>query len=350
MTSNPQTDEEGRLGALYRHGIPGADLGEAVERIVKIAMASTGVPIAGISVIDRDQQTFLAVRGMPDTPISRADAICDHTVAGAKPMIVEDLPADPRFAANPLVTGEVQAKAYLGVPLVTADGYVLGTLFVIDTRPRDFTEEQMTIAVNLANLAMAQVATRQPESFDFLTGALTRRRFQLDVEREYERAVRYERPAALIFVDIDGFAEINKAVGPDIADEVLKAVANRCMEAIRSPDSFGRVAGEEFGLLLPETMAYEASQCAERIREIISKLRFRTEAGVLSITASLGVAPMSPAIRSAMDWFAQADIALYAAKRAGRNCVSFAPINDEDETTLTADDLPPHDIGLPKLH
>ncbi|WP_404405470.1 diguanylate cyclase [Pelagibacterium halotolerans] len=350
MVSNPQTDEEGRLGALYRHGIPGVDLGEAVDRIIKIAMASTGAPIAGVSVIERDKQSFLAVRGMDDAPIPREDAICDQTVAAAKPMIVEDLAADPRFAGTPLVTGAVGAKAYLGVPLTTADGYALGTLFVIDTKPRAFTEDQMTILINLANLAMAQMASRQPESFDYLTGALTRRRFQLDVEREYERAVRYERPAALIFVDIDGFAEINKAVGPEIADEVLKAVANRCMEAIRSPDSFGRVAGEEFGLLLPETMAYEASQCAERLREIISKLRFRTESGVLSITASLGVAPLSPAIRSAMDWFAQADVALYAAKRAGRNCVSFAPVSAEDEATLTGDDLPPPDIGLPKLH
>lgn len=350
MMVSPKTDEEGRLGALYRHGIAGADFGDTLERIVKIAMISTGTPIAGISVIDRDIQTFLAIGGMAATPIARADAICNHTLAQGKPLIVEDLAGDPRFSDTPLVNGPLQARAYLGVPLATADGYVLGTLFLIDTKVREFTEAQMTVAVNLANLAMTQLANQQPESFDYLTGALTRRHFQRDVEREFQRATRYDRPAALIFVDIDGFSEINKAIGADVADEVIKAVANRCMEAVRVPDSFGRVAGEEFGLLLPETMAYEASQCAERIREIISKLRFRNEAGVLSITASIGVAPLSPGIRSAMDWFAQADIALYAAKRAGRNRVSFAPIERDEAATLAAEEPPPADIGLPKLH
>lgn len=342
------SDEEGRLCAMHRYGLPDAVSQEPLDRIVKIAQAGTNSPIAAVSIVERKRQSFLAIRGMPDTPLALDQSICAITIKDNRPLIIEDAQHDSDVAGYDLVSGSAGIRSYLGVPVVSADGYNLGTVCVMDTKSRRFTEQDVTILVNLARLAAAQLATRQPESYDFLTGAMTRRRFQLEVEREFERATRYERPASLLFLDVDDFREVNKRLGPGMADEVLKTVSNRCSEALRTTDSFGRIGGEEFAMLLPETLAYESSQCAERLREVISKLRFRSEAGVVAITASFGISPLNDTIKSATQWFAQADIALYAAKQSGQDCVAFAPPVDEAalplrRTTTTA-------TASPKVH
>ncbi|WP_196259249.1 sensor domain-containing diguanylate cyclase [Pelagibacterium limicola] len=329
MAIEQDTGEEGRIAALFRHGIPGVNADDALDRIVKIARAALGVPIGAVTAVERNRQSFLALRGLDDAPLPLDQSFCARAVTDNKTLIVPDATAEERFSQFELVKGKAGVRAYMGVPVVSADGYPLGTVCVMDTQPRAFSEDDVTVLVNLARLAASHLATRQSESFDFVTGANTRRRFQMDVEREFDRAVRYDRPACLVFVDLDNFAQVNEAVGPEMADEVLKAIANRCREALRSTDVFGRIGGEEFGMLLPETLAYEASQCAERLRETIAKLRFRAGGEVVSITASFGVAPLNPAIKSAVHWFAQADMAVMTAKRAGRDCVAFAPPTED---------------------
>lgn len=347
MAIETGTDDEGRISALFRHGIPGANMGDGLDRIAEIAHMALGVPIAAVTAVERSQQSFLGVRGLENTPLPREQSFCAAAVAANTPFLIPDAQADETYAGFDLVRGDKGVRAYLGVPVISADGYALGTVCVMDTRPRRFSENEVAILSNLARLAAAHLAARQPDSFDFITGALTRRRFQMDVEREFDRAVRYERPACLVFIDLDNFAQINEAVGPAMADEVLKAIANRCREALRATDVFGRIGGEEFGMLLPETLAYEASQCAERLREMIGRLRFRTENGVVSITASFGVASLNGSIKSAVHWFAQADLAVMNAKRAGRDCVAFAPPVDAEPVGLSDD---AHGDATARLH
>ncbi|WP_158541506.1 GGDEF domain-containing protein [Pelagibacterium lacus] len=325
------TDEEGRLAALHRHGLPGAAGDAGLARMVQILATALGVPMAALSMLDRTQQVFLATRGLEGVPVGHADSLAAQLLAGPGPLAIADCTGDPRLATRAMVAGAAGIRAWLAVPLVTPDGYVLGAIEAFDTAPRAFGDGDMAIAADLAQLAMTHLAARLPESFDGLTGALTRRRFQAEVEREYDRARRYDRPAALVFLDLDGFRELNRSIGLQTADQILKAIANRSMETLRASDSFGRIGGEEFGLLLPETLAYEASQCAERLREDIARLRFRSPDGVLSVTASFGIAPLNAQIKSAVDWFARADIALYGSKQAGRNCVSFAAPGDDPE-------------------
>lgn len=322
------TDEEGRLGALHRHGVMAMGPFEPLDRIARIAQLATGAPMVAISIVDRDSERVLAGRGIVPQSFGRQDALGALAIENRHPLIIGNTRIDRRAEGLALDHGDFSVGAYLGVPLETADRYNIGVLAIMDDKPREFTEADVTLAINLARLAMSYLAARQPDSFDFLTGALTRHRFQAEVEREFERAVRYERPAALVFLDIDGFREVSAALGADMADEVLKSVANHAMESLRATDAFGRIGGEEFGMLLPETLAYEASQCAERLREAISRLRFRHAGGVISITASFGIAPFVPAFNSAIQWFAQADVALYGSKQAGRNCVTFAPPPD----------------------
>lgn len=326
MTVHMPTDEDGRLAALHRYRLVGLGPSEALERIAITAHLATGAPRIAISLIGRDAETMLAAWGDAARHIPRGQSLGAIAICDDGPMVIEDTLSDPRTAG--LFSGdeaEDGIRGYLAVPLRTADHHSVGVLALMDTVPRRFTHEQVTLAVNLAEIAMAQLETHQPDRFDYLTGALTRHRFQSEVEREFARSRRYERPASLIFLDIDRFSAVNAALGMDTADEILQSVANLAIESLRATDSFGRIGGTQFGILLPETLAYEASQCAERLRDEIARLRFRNERGVLSVTGSFGVAPFDRTLASAIQWFAQADVALYASKQAGRNCVSFAP-------------------------
>lgn len=343
------TDEEGRIGALHRHGILGLARSDAMDRVVRMAQTALGAPIAAATAIERSKLNFLALSGAENLPVQREQSFCATTIMGSAPLVVEDAQSDSRFVQLALVGGLRGIRSYLGVPLRSRDGYNVGTICVMDTRPRIFTAREIATMVDLADLAMSLIGTRQPDSHDYLTGAMTRRRFQIELEREFERATRYERPAALVFLDIDRFGEINAGFGAELGDEIIKAVANHCLEAIRVTDILARVGGEEFALLLPETLAYEASQCAERIRETLAKLRFRSGGNVMSITASFGVAALNPQIRSAVQWFAQADIALYAAKQAGRNCVAFAPPAEQTDRVPLEDPVVA-EFGIHKLH
>jgi diguanylate cyclase (GGDEF)-like protein len=170
---------------------------------------------------------------------------------------------------------------------------------------------------------MDQLELRQVARQDAMTGALTRGGFLAEVEKEFQRAVRYDRPSALVMIDVDNFRDINDRYGHPAGDAVLVSIAAACMGTMRRSDIFGRIGGEEFGLLLPETAPEEAAEAAERIRRIVADTI--VEAGgnaAIKATVSLGVAPVPAASEGAATWLSEADIALYEAKQFGRNRVA----------------------------
>ncbi|MEL7472910.1 MAG: GAF domain-containing protein, partial [Planctomycetota bacterium] len=116
------------------------------------ASALCGCPIGVVSIVDEDRQWFKGQVGLDVCETPRDQAFCAYTVLGDEPLVVEDATADPRFADNPLVTGEPGIRFYLGIPLLDDDGLALGSLCVIDTRPRRLTSEQIDAMRGLARL------------------------------------------------------------------------------------------------------------------------------------------------------------------------------------------------------
>jgi diguanylate cyclase (GGDEF)-like protein len=180
----------------------------------------------------------------------------------------------------------------------------------LESRVRERTRE-----LESANRRLREIANT-----DELTGVRSRRRLLEIGEREVERALRYGRPLALLALDIDHFKRINDGYGHAVGDEVLRELTRELQSRLRQGDRLGRMGGEEFEILLPETGLPEAVRTAEKLRAGISASEIETSAGRLRITVSFGVAALGPG--EGLDQaLRRADKALYKAKQAGRNRV-----------------------------
>lgn len=321
MQDDKLHDEEARLAALHRYEILDTPREEPFQRVVELVQTVLGVPMAAVSLVDRDRQWFKAWSGPLEQDVARDIAFCNETIGRRGPLAVPDALHDSRFASNPLVTGEPHVRSYLGVPLTTSDGYNIGAICAIDNEPRPFGVREADILSKLGDIVMEQIELRQIARQDSLTGALTRRGFFAEVEKEFRRATRYDRPSALVIIDVDHFKAINDRYGHPAGDAVLVSIAGACMATMRKSDIFGRIGGEEFGLLLPETDASEAADAAERIRGLIESTVVEVAGAEVRATVSLGVAPIPAAAEGVATWFGEADIALYEAKEYGRNRV-----------------------------
>ncbi len=324
MMDTKLVDEEGRLAAVKRYEILDTAPEAPFDRITGLVKAVMDVPMASISLIDANRQWLKSCVGMAGGDTEREITFCTHTIQSREPMVIGDATVDPRFMANPLVTGPPHIASYLGVPLATPDGYNLGSLCAIDTKPRTYSAAQVEVMKSFAALAMNELELRRIAQVDFLTGAATRRGFCLELDKAISRYVRHGRGSALLTLDIDHFKKVNDSFGHPAGDRVLRAVGTRMERLVRASDLVGRLGGEEFGILLTDGSLEEAMLAAERFRHAIEELVVDHEPP-LRVTASFGIAVLDDESHTAEDWLAAADRALYEAKRGGRNRWSVAP-------------------------
>lgn len=157
---------------------------------------------------------------------------------------------------------------------------------------------------------------------DELTGCLNRRAFFSIAEQELERAARYGGAVSILMIDLDHFKHINDRFGHGVGDRALKAAAAAMADGLREIDALGRLGGEEFAVLLPETLLDGALPVAERLRAAVAAVELPLDGGtVLRLTASLGAAERLPEESAPDQLLARADSALYRAKAEGRNRV-----------------------------
>lgn len=163
---------------------------------------------------------------------------------------------------------------------------------------------------------------------DSMTGACNKAYLTELAEREVALARRHGRPLAVAMLDIDRFKRINDEYGHATGDEVIRQLAATCSGTLRAIDHFGRIGGEEFVAIMPETSMDEAIACAERMRGNIAQVRVNTPQGTLRFTASFGVAVLAEQHAHWSALLNDADAAMYRAKNSGRNCVVAAGASD----------------------
>lgn len=163
---------------------------------------------------------------------------------------------------------------------------------------------------------------------DGMTGLWNRRHFDLRLESELSRAIRFSEPFAVVFAELDQMKAVNDTHGHQAGDTVLIELARRLTDVTREVDLVARWGGDEFTLLLPNTGVAGAIRLAEKIRQAVASEPFRVEGAELNITVSVGVAAYPEHGSSGKDLVAAADAAMYRAKAGGRNRVEHAKVGE----------------------
>ena len=158
-THIPANDHE-RLAALRRYDIVDTPPDGAFDRITALAARLFDVPISIVSIVDEDRIWFKSHHGIEQEEVARESGLCASAVCQYEPWIVENAEIDPRTLANPLVAGELGLRFYAGVPLTTPEGFNLGTLNVIDVKPRTFHEEDIEALKDLAAIVVHELELR----------------------------------------------------------------------------------------------------------------------------------------------------------------------------------------------
>lgn len=315
-----QGQEELRLRKLQQYNLLDTPREEAFDRITRLVTALLNVPIAAVTLVDRDRQWFKSEQGLGVSETPRDQSFCAHAMASYQPLIVEDARLDGRFSDNPLVTGQPEIRFYVGIPLRSGDGTPIGALCGIDTKPRGIGQRELEVMADLANLTMEQLELRLLATLDGLTGTLRRIPFMASASRDLALSKRQGDPLSCLMLDADNFKRINDRWGHAIGDDALVKIASATRSVLRATDTIGRIGGEEFCVFLPQTDLAGAMQVAERIRSSISAIRF--SADELTVTVSVGVAEVLPSDASPADVMRRADTALYLAKSSGRNRIA----------------------------
>jgi diguanylate cyclase (GGDEF)-like protein len=312
-----------------------------LQKLAEVASVLADTPIALVSLVDAEAQTFAANVGLPGVEgTSRDVAFCAHAIMGSDQLVVSDAEADPRFRDNPLVTGAPDIRSYVGSVLEPEDGVRLGTLCVIDTKARDFSSDVLAQLDRLSDAATAlllayrdrlalrerlalkegqQAVLRKKADCDPLTGLLNQAGFRERVEAKLAKA---RGPETLAIVDVDHFKQVNDRWGHPFGDRYLQTIAEGLSKNLGADAVVGRIGGDEFAALLPAESPEAQTTAIDRARTWIRGAAVdlgKPELGRLSIgLCSFAQVPE----RSFEALYQRADIALYATKERGRNATT----------------------------
>jgi diguanylate cyclase (GGDEF)-like protein len=326
-----------RLAALASYDIVESSKEDVFDDLANLAARVAGTSFAAVTLLDADRTWFKASTVSGEASLPREDTFCAHTILTPEsPLIVGDLAADPRFESNKLVCGG-GCRAYLGVPLVNAEGYALGALCVIDDKARSFDTTTVETMKTLARAVVTNFELRRALNratgaarTDALTG-LPNRRTAIAAIDELSTA---GTPFTAISIDLDFFKETNDSEGHDTGDAVLRAAAARLQLAVRHGDVVARLGGDEFVVLLvgiadPAVAYVIAQRICESLHVPVEFRGKRHRAG-----ATLGLAIYPNDVAEGDKAFRLADEALIRAKRERRGSIGLAV--QEDAAKLSA--------------
>ena len=288
------------------------------------------MPIALVSLVDKDRQWFKSRYGLETPETAREISFCGHAISGNSALVIPDTRKDERFFDNPLVTGEPHLSFYAGFPIKNGEGFRIGTLCIMDREPRQFSADDSRRLEDFArwlelviesrrlgesqNDLMAELNQARRESMICpMTQAWNRRGFSSLMAREISRSKRDGRPVALAIIDIDHFKRINDSHGHLAGDSALVSFARILREQIRAYDVFARLGGEEFAVIMPGLRREDAMAAGEKLRAAVERDALLPTGERLTVSLGLGWFDPAKVGLSEELMVAKADQALYKA-------------------------------------
>ncbi|MBV8081735.1 MAG: GGDEF domain-containing protein [Candidatus Eremiobacteraeota bacterium] len=255
------------------------------------------------------------------------EGIVGFAAAEQRAVIVPDIQKDYREASLPRPKA---AHGSLVVPIVS-ERQTIGAVMLIAPKVGAFTFEQQRLVDRLVRLAAVGIQNARLHSktlelaeTDSMTGLLTNRAYQERLESEFRKAQLTKQSLALLILDVDFFKHVNDTYGHPQGDELLRQLGEVIRMHARKIDICCRYGGDEFVVLMPETIKAEAAMVAGRLRQAIEQNEFTLETTTAKITVSVGVAGYPQDVSTKQQLVKAADSALYAAKQSGRNNVKLA--------------------------
>lgn len=317
-------NEAQRLRAVHSYEILDTPPEVEFDTLTRVATHLFDTPAAVIGLMDAGRLWFKSKLGLDVPQLDRQIAFCAHAIMRPdEPLVIEDLQRDLRFQFNPLVTQAPCLRFYAGAPLIDHQGFALGTIAVVDTQPRTFSEDQRALLHDLSTLVITALDNRRRASLlnsmamtDHLTGLANRAQFERTLNAEFAHARRTGEAFSIFYMDLDGFKAINDTFGHAAGDEVLREVSLRMAGQVRAEDLLTRLGGDEFGLFMRQSIEDSAQSLAQRIAEAVSSPITLSDGTQAKVGISIGIATYTQASESTASLLAQADQALYEIKRS----------------------------------
>ncbi|RUO20419.1 GGDEF domain-containing protein [Aliidiomarina iranensis] len=245
----PENEAE-RLHALRTLSILDTGHEERFDRVTRMAKRMFGVDIALVSLIDANRQWFKSKQGLDTSETPRDISFCAHAINQDGLFIIPNTVEDERFFDNPLVTSGPKIRFYAGYPLKLRPGLKIGTLCLIDSSPRELSDDDKQILADLGAMIEQEVKSIQMATLDELTLISNRRGFLNLANYAISMCKRHELPFTFVLFDLNKFKQINDTYGHHEGDYVLKTFARLMLETFRESDVVGRLGGDEFTLML----------------------------------------------------------------------------------------------------
>lgn len=311
-------NESQRINTLRSLHILDTPPEERFDRLTRLARRLFDVPIALVSLVDSNRQWFKSCSGMGVSETSREVSFCGHAILNDQLLMIPDAGSDERFADNPLVVGAPNIRFYAGCPLKVGDGSNVGTLCLIDTRPRTLDAEERGLFRDLASMAEQEIEAVRIATLDHLTQIANRRGFETLAAHSLSICRRMGTPASLLFFDLNQFKAINDGFGHGEGDRALVTFTEVLMSVVREMDTVGRLGGDEFVALLMGSAEQEGRAIVERVHAALTARNARDGRGY-PISCSIGMTQYDPARHATVQsLLGEADSAMYLHKAAAR--------------------------------
>jgi len=267
---------------------------ERFDRYTRLACKIFDVPIALVSLIDRERRWFQSEYGIEVPSTLQGFSFCGLEMSGDEVLVVPDVRKDERFRDRQTLAMALNLQFYAACPLQSPSGEHLGSLCLIDHRPREFSPDDADKLKELGSLVEAELSSSVLATTDYLTRIANRRGFIAVATHALAACVRMGHPATLVLFDLDGFKAINDDLGHDIGDQALVDFARALLKTFRESDVVARLGGDEFCALLSpvnpdavgRSLARLDESLAQRNRGLQEKYCLRYSAGVLHVDGS----------------------------------------------------------------
>lgn len=312
--------ERQRLELLACTRLLDTEANEAFDRITRLAARIFDVPTALITLVDERRQWFKSRVGLDVRETDRSSSFCSHAILRPGVMVIEDALADDRFKDNPLVLGQPRIRFYAGAPLVLASGHALGSLCLIDQRPRKFSERDRADLTDMAALVMAQIDLHQLAGrIDSVTRLPNRAQMTEDLDSLCDSFPGERR--ALMLLDVMGHTQLQsavRAVGVRPLEGTMREIAAK-LRSLLAPDTpLYHVSETRFAFLLPDGVGPVddtfSTSLLERMREPF------TSGGItVELDAQAGMVEFALVPAEAADSIRQATSAMHESMSQGRS-------------------------------